>query len=38
MLWLEELSRTGRSDSLVVAMSLPIVGGTANQINPIAVQ
>lgn len=37
MLWLEELATVGRSDFLFVAAPLPIEGGTASPITPVAV-
>lgn len=37
MLWLEELSRTERADFLLVVTPLPIVGGTASPVNPVAI-
>jgi kynurenine formamidase len=37
MLWLEELSATGRTDFLFVAAPLAIEGGTGSPINPVAI-
>jgi kynurenine formamidase len=37
MLWLEELAQSGRGDFLFLALPLPIEGGTASPINPVAV-
>ncbi|NUR85093.1 MAG: cyclase family protein [Nonomuraea sp.] len=37
MLWLEELAATGVSEFLFVAAPLPIRGGTASAVNPLAV-
>lgn len=37
MLWLEELAAAGRADFLFVAAPLPIEGGTASPLNPLAV-
>jgi kynurenine formamidase len=37
MLWLEELSTTGRTDFLFLAAPLRIEGGTASPITPVAV-
>jgi kynurenine formamidase len=37
MLWLEELSETGRTDFLFVLAPLAIVGGTASPVTPVAV-
>ena len=37
MLWLEELAEAGRAEFLFVAAPLPIEGGTASPLNPLAV-
>lgn len=37
MLWLEELALAGRSEFLFVAAPLPIEGGTASPVSPLAV-
>ena len=37
MLWLEELARAGRGEFLFVTAPLPIEGGTASPVNPLAV-
>lgn len=37
MLWLDELAAAGRGEFLFVAAPLPIEGGTASPLNPVAV-
>lgn len=37
LLWLEELSATGRTDFLFLLAPLRLVGGTASPVNPLAV-
>ncbi|GAA4048407.1 cyclase family protein [Nonomuraea soli] len=37
LLWLEELSATGRSDFVFVAAPLRLQGGTASPLNPLAI-